>query len=633
MSLSDLEERLHTREGATDRPILESGKFNPNRVSSDAASQLSQTSAWHEKHEPFFVKYRREVGWGAIAIGIIASLMVLVGVFVRIQQSLFSENRVEVTVSGPDNVNSSDSVTFVVSYKNANRISLSNAEVVVSYPPNFRPEGNENIFRDDVSSSIVSVGDLPAFGTGSFNFSGKFFGSKNSIAYIDAELRYHPKNLETRLSVNMKKSVNLRTASIAVELEAPLTVSPGGESTYLVNYENLSETALSNVRLKVSYPTGFSFVEGDPNPSEGESVWYLGTVGSSESGKIRITGKQDGVPNESKLFRAELGTFQGDNTFLAYSDVERTTRVVAPPFGIQQSLNGTKSPFAVPGEILRYTVQYRNNLEIALREVIVSVDIEGEALDFSRLRSEGGAYDSTLHRIVWKASDSKDLANLVPNASGEVSFSVPVRDDFVPESPITKNFQVKTTAKVESPDVPNPAGANKLISTETMWVKVNSRLVLETFGRYSGGAIANTGPIPPIVGEETTYTINWQLSNTTNDVKDVEVWSDIPTGARWTGKIFPETETISYNERTNRVVWSVGNLGVGEGLLSPKREVSFQLAIRPEVNQVDEEVSLLGISSAKATDVFTGEIIRVENREKTTVLIEDRDVGGRVRSR
>lgn len=626
MPLSDLDEQLHTNEGVSDRPAHEPSEFNPDRAPRNAGERLAQTSAWHERRESFFVKYRKEIRQGVLAIGAITFLMLLAGTFVRIRQSLFSESRVEVTVSGPNNVNSSEVVTFVISYENANRSGLSDAELVVSYPPNFRPEGNENVFRDNVSSSIVSLGNIPAFGDGSLNFSGKFFGSKNSVAYIDAELRYSPKNLETRLSAKGKKSVNLRTASLAVELEAPLTVSPGGETTYLVNYENSSETTLSNVRLKATYPPGFSFAEGDPKPAEGESVWYLGTIGVGQSGKVRITGKQDGVPNESKIFRVELGTFQGDNTFLAYSDAERMTRVVAPPFEIRQSLNGAKPSSVVPGEVLRYAVRYRNNSEIALREVIVSVDVEGDALDFSRLRSEGGAYDSALRRIVWKASDSKELANLVPNASGEVKFSVPVRDDFVPTSLITKNFQVKTTAKIESPDVPNPAGANKLISTDTLWVKVNSRLLLETFGRYSGGAIANTGPIPPVVGEETTYTMNWRLSNTTNDVTGAEVAADLPTGVRWTGNTSPSTEVVSYNERTNRVVWSVGSLGVGEGLLSPKREVSFQVAIRPEVNQVDIEAPLLGISSVVATDVFTGETIRSESKEKTTSLREDESI-------
>jgi hypothetical protein len=627
MSLSELDEKLHKHDEAEPLATHEPSEFNPGRAPAGAEIRLTETSDWHDARTRFFARYKKEIRRGAVAIGAIAFFALLVGTFVRIQQSLFSENRVTVTVSGPSNVGGSDLTTFIISYRNANRSGLSNAELVVSYPSGFRPEANEATFQDNASSSVVAIGDVPAFGEGSFEFSGKFFGSKNTLAYIGAELRYQPKNLESRFSAKGHKSVNLRTASLAVELEAPLTISPQGEATYLVNYENTSDATLSNVRLKASYPSGFSLIEGDPRPSEGDVVWYLGTLSAGEKGKVRITGILDGIPNETKLFRVELGTFQGDNTFLSYSDVERTTRVVAPPFGIRQVVNGAAPAAVDPGDALRYEIQYRNDSPTALREVILTVELEGDALDFSRLRPEKGAYDSARKRIVWKASDVGQFANLAPNASGKVEFSVPVRgDDFVPESAIAKNFRVKTTAKIESPDVPNPAGANKIVATNTMWVKVNSRLLLETLGSYQNGDIPNTGPIPPTVGEETTYTLRWQLANTTNDVTGAEVSADLPTGARWTGKTFPASETLVYNERTNKIVWSVGSMGVGEGFLSPKRSVSFQVSVRPEVNQVDMEVPLLGVSTAKATDVFTQSLIRSETREKTTNLREDTSI-------
>lgn len=622
MSLSDLEKQVHARDENL-REAHEKNEFSPENVPEGSESQLTQTSAWRETRGNFFQQHTKAIRWGGGAIGGILFFALLVGTFVRIQQSLFSESRVTVAIMGPENVNSSDLTTFVISYENANRSALANAELVVSYPPNFQPEGNKSSFRNDASSSVVTIGTIPAFEEGSFEFSGKFYGSKNSIAYIRAELRYHPNNLESRFSATGQKSVNLRSASLMVELEAPLTIPPQGEATYLVNYENTSDTPLSNVRLKASYPPGFSFTEAEPKSSEGDTVWYLGNIGSGEKGKIRITGTVDGVPNETKTFRVEMGTFQGDNTFLSYSDAERTTRVVAPPFGIRQSLNGAVPPSVNPGEMLQYEITYRNDSTIALREVIITVLLEGEALDFSRLRPEGGAYDSARKMITWKASDVKQLANLVPNASGEVSFSVPVRDDFVPESTITKNFRIKTVAKIESPDVPNPALANKIVATNTLWAKVNSRLLLETLGAYQDGNIPNTGSIPPVVGKETTYTLRWLLSNTTNDVAGVEVSADLPTGARWTGKTFPSSETISYNERTNKIVWNVGSLGVGVGKLSPKKSVSFQVLIRPEVNQVGLEAPLLGASLAKAKDVFTNETIQSMNDIKTTSLPED----------
>lgn len=626
MGIHDLDEQLHKHDGKIRDESNRTNEFDPGRVAGDAKLLIEKTSGWHGVRERFFPNRAKARRIGTLAIAGIALVALTVGVFVRIQQSLFSRDRVTASVSGPGNVDSSDLVDFVISYENANRSGLSDAELVVSYPTSFIPEGNENTFRNDVSSSIVTIGDIAAFGKGSFDFSGKFYGSKDSVAYIRAELRYKPKNLQSQFSATGQKSVNLRKSPLSVELEAPLSVSPSGEVNYLVNYENTGNTPLLNIRMKAVFPDGFSLTDSDPKPSEGEAVWYLGSIASGERGKIRITGNLNGVPNEAKTFRAEFGTFQGDNTFLSYGDAERVTRIVAAPFSIRQSLNGS-APVAVnPGDTLRYTVLYQNNSVTALREVIITVELEGDALDFSRLQPEKGAYDSARKVITWKASDVRQLENLLPNASGSVEFSVPVRGDFVPKSSLTKNFQVMTVAKIESPDVPNPAGANKVVTADTLRTKVNSRLFLETTGYYKDGALPNTGPIPPVVGQETTYTLHWLLSNTTNDMTGVDVSADLPTGAVWTGKTFPSSEDISYNDRTNKIVWNVGSLGVGEGILSPKREVAFQVSIRPEVNQVDKSPMLLGASLAKGKDVFTNEVIQSESHEKTIGLREDASI-------
>ncbi len=622
MGIRDLDEQLHKHDGDVRTPSR-TNEFDPGHVEDTAKASLQKTSVWQQVRTRFFSGQSKAVRLGMLAIGGIAFVALLAGTFVRIRQSLFSPDRVTVSVSGPDNVNSSDMTSFVLSYENANRSGLSDAELIVSYPPNFVPEGNDSSFRNDASSSTVTIGNIAAFEKKTLNFSGKFYGSKDSIAYIRAELRYRPNNLQSQFMSSGQKSVNLRSSSLSVEMEAPLSVSPSGEVTYLVNYENTSDTMLSNIRMKATFPEGFSLNDADPKPSEGESVWYLGSIAPGERGKIRLTGNLDGVPNETKTVKVEFGTFQGDNSFFSYSDAERTTRIVSAPFTIKQALNGAMPSSVNPGDILRYTVSYRNDSNIALREVIATVELEGDALDFSRLQSEGGAYDSLRKIITWKASDVKQLANLAPNASGELEFDVPVRADFVPQSAITKDFQIRTTAKIESPDVPNPEGANKIVATNTMWVKVNSRLLLETLGYYKDGSIPNSGPIPPTVGKDTTYTIHWLLSNTTNDVTGTEVSADLPTGISWTGKTFPDTEKISYNERTNKIVWNVGSLGVGEGILSPKRTVSFQVSLRPEVNEVNITPTLLGASSAKATDVFTNQTIQSGTSEKTTGLRED----------
>jgi len=65
---------------------------------------------------------------------------------------------------------------------------------------------------------------------------------------------------------------------------------------------------------------------------------------------------------------------------------------------------------------------------------------------------------------------------------------------------------------------------------------------------------------------------------------------------RWTGQIYPANEKIVYNERTNQIVWDAGNINAGTGVLTPPREVIFQVETTPQANQVGAPVDLVNES-------------------------------------
>lgn len=608
MALHELDEQIH-KQDADIRETHVKSEFNPESAK-EVPEKISVQTTWSNQREGFFAKYPKQMRLGLLTIGGIAFFTLCIGIFVRIQQSLFLNNRIRVSISGPENINSSNLNHFVISYENGNYTRVRDAVLLVSYPPNFYPEGNVNEFRNDSGSSSITIGDIPAFGTGKVDFSGKFYGSKNSVAYIRSALRYKSNDAEARFSPEGQKSINLRSSSISIEIDAPLSVASNSKVDYAVNYENISDVALSNIRLKVSYPSGFSFKSSDPSPSEGDTVWYIGNISSGEKGSVRLTGTLSGVSNEKKSFSVDMGTLKEDGSFFSYSTAERSTQMTASPIIIQQFANQSRDQSVGEGDSVGYTINFKNNSSIGLRNIIVTATLKGDAFNFYGVQPSGGFFESSKSMITWKASDVPQLENLLPGQSGSVSFIVPIRSNLLYESKTSKNFHVTTWAAIESPDIQNPLAENKIIATDTLDVKVHTAFSLEAFASYTNDKISNSGPNPPKVGEETTYTIHWLLSNTTNDIAEVEVSSSFPTNIRWTGKIFPPSEAIFCNERTNKIVWNVGNIGVGVGTLSPKREVIFQLSVRPDINQQDGNVMLLGNSMATARDLFTNKILR-----------------------
>jgi len=206
-----------------------------------------------------------------------------------------------------------------------------------------------------------------------------------------------------------------------------------------------------------------------------------------------------------------------------------------------------------------------------------------------------------------------------------VKFSVKIKESLPIEKSSDKNFIISSLAKIDSQDVPTFIEENKIISGNRMDMKINSEIVLETTGYYYDSVIENYGPIPPEVGKETTYAIHWKISNALNDLSEAKVKAVIPTGATVTEMKNPQDAVLHYtfNERTNNLVWEIGNIESGAGILNSPREVVFQVKIKPSPEQVSLAVNLVGETVFSAKDLFTGEEIRFFGNKKTTSLKED----------
>src|SRR5690606_36507934 len=95
-------------------------------------------------------------------------------------------------------------------------------------------------------------------------------------------------------------------------------------------------------------------------------------------------------------------------------------------------------------------------------------------------------------------------------------------------------------------------------------ISTDAQFVTEVL-HYSS-PITNTGPMPPQVGQETTYTIRWNISNSTNVLNNATVRTVLPTGIVWKDVVVPQSERslMQYNTVTREIVWNAGTIPVGQ---------------------------------------------------------------------
>jgi hypothetical protein len=283
------------------------------------------------------------------------------------------------------------------------------------------------------------------------------------------------------------------------------------------------------------------------------------------------------------------------------------------------------------GENLKFEINFKNEGETGLRDVIVTEKIDSLVLDYSTLRLDKGAFDEKNKTITWKASDYPALKNLAPSQGGKIGFSISVKAVIPVGSENDKNFVISSVAKIDSPDIATPIEMNKIIAGNKIDMKLNSKLVLDVKGYYNDGNIPNSGPLPPKVNEETTYTVHWVVSNISNDVSGAKVETVLSSGVTMTGKFYPEDASVTYNERNNSLVWEIGSIKAATGVLSKAKEVSFQVKIKPSSSQIGREVELLGESVITAKDLFTGADLKMTASGKNSNLPEDESLSGKYR--
>jgi uncharacterized repeat protein (TIGR01451 family) len=552
-------------------------------------------------------------------------------VFYEIRKRSFSEAGTIVTIAGPDQIKSGKLITYEISYKNANRADISGCVLNLSFSEFFRPDDNPNFISDSPTSGHYDLGDIKSGGEGKIVFNVKAYSPKGALMYFKADLLYQPENFSGRFTAKDQLGINIISAPLSLEIQAPQNVANGDEINYLVSYQNDGEEPMEDIKIKIDYPEQFTFASSEPKMFEGNNIWYLGTLSAGESGKIVVSGKLEGEGEHIKTAVVKIGS-DSKGEFVSFNEESADTKIIVSALKIGQVVNGSANYAASAGDTLQFEISFRNDGSVGLRDVIIRDKIDSPVIDYASYKSDyGGSLDADNKTITWKASDVSNLKNLESGEGGKISFTIKVKDRVEIASEGDRNFVISSIAKIDSPDVPTPISMNKIISGNRIDIKLNSKIILSNKGFYTDLNIPNTGPIPPKVGAETTYTFHWIVTNVNNDVTGAKVEANLSTGTNMTGLIFPQDAKIDYNERSNSIRWNIGTIPAGTGVLSAPLEVSFQVKIKPSPDQAGRDAELIGESKLTAQDSFTGEQLSKTAPKRTTHLLEDSSIGDRFR--
>ncbi|MBZ9572335.1 hypothetical protein KJA15_03325 [Patescibacteria group bacterium] len=528
---------------------------------------------------------------------VILALAIGIAGFWYYQKQIFSKEVLKLEILGPTEIELTDEVEYLVKYKNNGDVRLEEAKLIFEYP-------EHSIVPENGLRQEISLGDIYPGEEKILNFKTRLFGREDEAKIAKAWLSYRPKNLKARYESETSLTTLIKEVPLTFEFDLPSKILPGKEIRFRLNYFSNLNYPLSDLWIKIEYPFGFEFLESKPQGLE-KTEWEIGLLNRAEGGRIEILGKIQGEIGELKVFRAEIGSWR-DGEFVLLKEVLRGIEIVKPSLYIFQQINKNPQYIANPGDLLDYEISFKNIGERTSENLLLVVKLESEALDYDTLKVGFGRFEKEEKTIVWDYTKISELKKLLPMEEGRIEFWVKVKDDF----PFIQNPEIKNSISLDGIE-------------EKFVTKINSKLEILQKGYFQDEIFGNSGPLPPRVGETTTYTIMWQVKNFYNGLKNVKVRAILPDWVRLTGEIFPEETKITFDSESGEMVWEVGDLEAGQGVSGPGPNVAFQVAFTPISDQKGQIVTLINEAKISGEDQWTESTLETRAGAVDTTLPDD----------
>ncbi|PIT98370.1 MAG: hypothetical protein COT71_01145 [Candidatus Andersenbacteria bacterium CG10_big_fil_rev_8_21_14_0_10_54_11] len=551
-----------------------------------------------------------------LVIGITVSIL-----FVWYRSRLtVTEVQIGISIEGPAELAAGDELMYQVHYGNLSRVDWHGVELAFTPPRGFTLLDSTPGLTPAGRQLLLPVGELASGARGEARIRGRLLGERNETALAEASVTITPDNFPSGQFV---RTAVLATTISALPLELatliPDDAASGERVRASLEVRNLSSQALSNVYVRLQPAPGMELLLTDPEMSTGFNAatgeWTLAELPALQTQLLTFIFVVSGQTGEQRPIGITAGIRQGEEDFVQ-RELTHIVTLSASEVVVQQRFQGESGPVVVrPGDHITGEVLYRNIGTVGLKDAIVKLKLEGIGYDPARLELRNGAYDPVTQTIFWSAATVPELAVVQPQESGVISYSFTLLPlaAFSDDPETGKNNVIVSTALLDSPDLPAPPGQPRQVISDRAILSVQTDPIFAVNAFYDDGRLGlkSSGPLPPRVAEQTTYTIRFRLGTTLNDVGDVRLIAVIPDGVSFTGQYYATKGEVTLTERAGRLEWTVPQIAGMTGRSRPPEELHVQVAVVPGDDLRGEVVSLVRELSATMTDLFVDRVLTV----------------------
>ncbi len=592
----------------TPPPVARPSEVTPPRTPSapaPAPTTLDQSMSPRPKPKSYRLKLLGAgAGFFVIAL-VISSLMMLFG-----NNGISGEN-ITITATGPFTIGGGEAIPIQVGLTNSNSVAIESATLIVEYPRGTLSVGDDRkeLFSERLPLETVAPGE-----TINVPLRALVFGEENQEQEVKVSVEYRVAGSN---ALFYKEAEPLRykisSSPLVLTVDALKKISSGQETDLTIVVRSNAQNALNDVLVTAEYPQGFSFSSASPSPSSGQNQWLIDTLAPEETVTITLKGVVVGKATDEYAINFAVGVpNERDARTLAsvFATAQTQFEIEEPFLDIDLRIAGESGEVVVvkPGQRSTVAVDVTNTLSDSIYDIVVEVQLSGNAISDLEVGPPSGFYDSATRKITWDISNAPDLESLAPGETKRLTFAV------APSATVSTAPEVNIAVDIKARRVSESQVAQMLSGTAKGTMKVASEPVLRSYATHNSGAFTDTGTIPPQAEKATTYTIGLMVDNGTNDISGGLVTATLPSYVVWQNKT-AGTGTFTYDQVKRTVTWNVGNVESQSQVMG-----SFQVSFTPSKSQLGTSPTLLEEQFFRADDLFTGVVVRATSPAVTTEI-------------
>ncbi len=567
-----------------------------------------------------------------LVFGLIAVVAALGLYYYLIYGKGSDSSAISLEIEAPETITAGEEFYYIIKYNNPEYVAMKNVNLKIQYPEKFIYL--ESFPLPDSNNDTWNIGRIEARSSGEIKIKGKIINKQKASAIILTQLTYIPENFSSEFKKEASRSLLISgigfefgfdysdMALVGEQGSIKIVLKPSDNNTnYLPNFIIRLEKD-KNVEIKGAVVGGEGQEAGfkaEKITDSGYDAWLISGLSKEDIFNITYKVKEKLLSEEVvKIFFEE--SIGGEKYVFLEKDL--SLEVIKSDLNLVLIMNGAQSDQPVSfGERLNYSLSYLNKGETAMKDVAVSVVLESDFLDWTKLDDANRGIERG-NIITWTKDQISGLGEIAVDEGGSIDFSI----DVLPfkEGDIGKDFKVSAYGEYRvgldgenesAVDISPDNHSNKIIN------KINSDMGFGVEARYfdENNLPVGDGPLPPKVGEKTSLKIYWTVTNNLHDLVETKVETILPEGVFWNEYSRTSVGTLSYDESSRKVIWQIGRLPVTVF----RADAEFSVSLLPAEDDRNKIMIVLSGATITAKDSLTESHMEKTSAPKTTKLDDD----------